>query len=112
MAEFDFFAYPPGSSLLNDEYLSNDYEIESKSEKKVKGTFWINPSLSDVKIDINNIVEWKYYTVSRNHKAKLTYSIENEKEMLLLFLDIVIVVILIKKYGKSIQNLSWKCLPR
>ena len=68
MAEFDFFAYPPGSSLLNDEYLSNDYEIESKSEKKVKGTFWINPSLSDVKIDINNIVEWKYYTVSRNTK--------------------------------------------
>ena len=62
MVDFYFFTYPPGSSLLNDEYLSNDYEIESKSEKKVKGTFWIKPSLSDVKIDINNIVELKYYT--------------------------------------------------
>ena len=76
-------------------------KLNSNLKKKVKGTFRINPSLLDLKIDINSIVEWKYYTVSRNHKAKLTYSIENEKEMLLLFLDIVI-VILIKKYGKSI----------
>ena len=74
---FGFVVPPPGYGSVNEKYFSENYEIEIKSESKVNGTFWINPSLLDVKIDTNSTVEWKYFTSSHNYKAKLTYVIEN-----------------------------------
>ena len=77
---------PPGNGYVNQKYLSDHYELEIKSEKNVKGIFWINPSLLDVKINLNRTVEWNYFTMSNNLKAKLTYAIENaERDVTFIF---------------------------
>lgn len=83
---FGFMANPPGNSLVSYKILSDSYTINIESESNSKGTFWINPSLLDVKIDLNSKIEWKYYTSSNNENAKLTYAIENaEKDVTFIF---------------------------
>jgi hypothetical protein len=82
----------PGTSVITQkELVSSSYKIEFEPDKygpkTFNGTFWINPSLLEVKIDINSKVEWNYFTfTARDERPKLTYSLDNaEKDVTFIF---------------------------
>ena len=82
----------PGTSIITQkELVSSSYKIEFEPDKygpkTFNGTFWINPSLLEVKIDINSKVEWNYFTfTAKDELPKLTYSLDNaEKDVTFIF---------------------------
>ena len=87
------YTYPkdikePGRSYIIDKLATNFYKIKFGPDQiTFNGTFWINPSSLEIKIDINSIVEWNYKTdPSIYERPKLTYSLDNaEKDVTFIF---------------------------
>ena len=74
------------TGYITEQDFANSYKITIESEKNVKGTFWINPSLIEVKIDLNSKVEWNHYTHAAKNQPKLTYAIDKaEKDATFIF---------------------------
>ena len=74
------------TSYITNQDFGHSYKITIESEKNVKGTFWINPSLIEVKINLNSTVEWNSLTLPRENKPKLIYAIDNaEKDATFIF---------------------------
>ena len=82
---------PPGkaTSIPFKKGYSIKIKLSYKSSSKEKGTIWMNPSTSEIKIDLNKKYEWKYdYKAYRVHNTNfpLIYSIDNaEKAVILVF---------------------------
>ena len=64
-------------------------KLSYKTPSNAKGIIWMNPSISEIKVDLNQKYEWKYdYKMVRtdNITYSLTYSIDNaEKDAILEF---------------------------
>ena len=82
---------PPGkaTSIPFKKGYSIKIKLSYKSSSNEKGTIWMNPSTSEIKIDLNKKYEWKYdYKEYRVHNVNfpLIYSIDNaEKAVILVF---------------------------
>ena len=71
----------PGYCFIMENVSGVNYEIEIESEANPNGSFWINPSLVDIKIDLNSTVEWKSdYDKVEGHELNLTYVIDNAEK--------------------------------
>ena len=85
-----FLIYPPGKSIvipfqkektfiikLISRALPNETFNETRNDT---GIIWMNPSISEIKVDLNKTYEWKYdYLIIDRHNITscLTYSIDN-----------------------------------
>ena len=65
---------------ITEQIFLNFNKIKIQTGKNVKGTFWINPSLVEIKIDLNSTVEWDYFIFPLENKPKLTYVIDNAEK--------------------------------
>ena len=67
--------------FITHQIFSDFYKIKIKSETNVKGTFWIHPFLSEIKIDLNSTVDWNYtiHSFAKN-QAKLIFDIDNAEK--------------------------------
>ena len=62
---------------------SNKITLEYKTNSDEKGKIWLHPSTNEIKVDLNQIYEWKYDIKSFFHLSKkyqLTYSIDNAEK--------------------------------
>ena len=70
---------------------TNSIVIDYKESSNEKGIIWMNPSTNEIKVNLNEIYEWKYDVketiTDLNLKSyNMTYSIDNaEKDALLVF---------------------------
>ena len=83
------------SGFIIHQVFSDFYKIKIESKTNVKGTFWIHPFLTEIKIDLNSTVDWNYYThSSAENQPKLIFAIDNaEKNATFIF-----------KYNKGIYE--------
>ena len=93
--EYQIQVTPPGEAMVipfTKDFV-NKIILEYKSASDKKGTIWMNPSTNEIKVDLNQIYEWKYdfmwnfikyvYLFSN---SPLIYSIDNaEKDVVLEF---------------------------
>ena len=62
---------------------SNKITLEYKTNSDEKGKIWLHPSTNEIKVDLNQIYEWKYDIKSffpLSKKYQLTYSIDNAEK--------------------------------
>ena len=62
---------------------SNKITLEYKTNSDEKGIIWLHPSTNEIKVDLNQIYEWKYDIKSffpLSKKYQLTYSIDNAEK--------------------------------
>ena len=62
---------------------SNKITLEYITNSDEKGKIWLHPSTNEIKVDLNQIYEWKYDIKSFFHLSKkyqLTYSIDNAEK--------------------------------